>query len=116
MERNVILLRREPDELTDEEKAAFKAAFPDTDLNFVRTDPENYIMHAKMCRDLNPVAVLLPREKPIPSQAMEEGFQHIVIANDELQELLPVVPQFKPFEPDLQFSKYNDPQFMIGNT
>jgi hypothetical protein len=47
-----------------------------------------------------PVAVILPRERPIPAVAMEEGFQHItVLPNQGVVELEPLMVKFKPFYP-----------------
>lgn len=95
----VLLLRRDENTLSREEHSAFEQAFPGKEITFHRTDPIDFVEHALICDELRPVAVLLPRERPIPSRAMEHGFQHVTVTPAGLQELLPLVPQFKPFVP-----------------
>lgn len=98
----VTILRRNEDDLTPEEKSAIIAAFPGKDVVFHRTDPRDFEEHAAHCRQLSPVAVVLPRECPIPAVAMEEGFQHItVLPGRGVVELEPLVPSFKMFVPKL---------------
>jgi hypothetical protein len=94
----VTILRRNEEELTTEEREALVAAFPGKEVIFRRTDPRDFMEHAKECRELKPAAVILPRERPIPSLAMEEGFAHVTyLPNQGLVELEPLVPAFKSF-------------------
>jgi hypothetical protein len=95
----VVLLRRDEDTLSTSERSAIEQAFTGKQVRFQRTDPRDYKEHAEQCRELQPAAVVLPLERPIPSVAMEEGFQHIVVTPAGLQELLPLKAEFKPFEP-----------------
>lgn len=93
----IAVLRRE---VSSEEIEAFEAAYPGRELKFVRIDSRDYQEHAETCRRLKPDVVLLPLEKPIPSVAMDEGFRHVALRPGEgLRELLPLNPEFKPFEP-----------------
>lgn len=74
--------------------------FPGDEIVFRRTDPRDYKEHAAQCDELKPAFVLLPLERPIPSVAMEKGFQHVVIdPQGDLIELEPLAPKFKPFIP-----------------
>ena len=95
----VILLRRDSDSLAPEEISAIRAKFPGRTVMFRRTDPQDYQEHAIDCQRLNPGAVILPRERPIPSLAMELGYAHVAFVDGEYRELLPLVPQFKGFVP-----------------
>jgi hypothetical protein len=91
----VLLLRRNPEDLSELETSALKAQFG-PDVNFVRTDPTDYKEHLEDCQNIRPAAVLLPKEKPIPSDAMEAGFPHIVVFPDgKLAQLEPLIPSFK---------------------
>jgi hypothetical protein len=93
----IMLLRRDESSLTESERTALASAFPGQELKFVRTDPVDYHEHAANCQQEKPDAVLLPLERPIPSQAMDEGFRHIAIRGESAFELKPMVPSFKPF-------------------
>lgn len=96
----VTILRREESELTSEERDGILAAFQGKEVVFKRTDPKDFLEHAEQCRELKPHAVILPRERPIPAVAMEEGFQHVTVLPDQgVVELEPLVPKFKPFQP-----------------
>lgn len=95
----VIILRRDESQLSQEEVAAIKAKFPGKQVVFKRTDPRDYKEHAAQCEELQPTVVILPLERPIPSVAMEKGFQHIAFTPQGLLELDPLVPKFKPFVP-----------------
>lgn len=85
--------------LTSEEFAIIQAAFPGEKLDLVPTSPLDYLDHAENCRIEKPDVVVLPKDRPVPSLAMQEGFAHVVITPDGLKELLPLVPEFKPFKP-----------------
>lgn len=95
----VILLRRDASSLTPEEIALIREKFPGREIDFRRTDPRDYREHAAQCDELKPEMVLLPLERPIPSLAMEKGFQHVAITPNGLMELLPLEPKFRLFEP-----------------
>lgn len=96
----ITILRRDEADLTPEEREAILAAFQGKKIVFKRTDPKDFLEHAEQCRQLKPTAVVLPRERPIPAVAMEEGFQHItVLPNQGVVELEPLTPKFKPFLP-----------------
>jgi len=96
----VIILRRDENELTPEERVGVFAAFRGKQVVFRRTDPKDYLEHAEQCLELKPAVVLLPRDRPLVSSAMEDGFPHVtVIPGRGLVELLPLFPQFKDFVP-----------------
>ena len=96
----VTILRRDESDLISGERELIIAAFTGKKVIFRRTDPIDFQQHAEQCRQLKPAAVILPRERPIPALAMEEGFQHItVFAGRGVVELEPLVPQFKEFVP-----------------
>jgi hypothetical protein len=95
----ITILRRDESELLPYVVDAIRAKFPDKEVVFKRTDPEDHLKHAEQCDELVPAAIYLP-EKPIPSLAMEKGFQHIIVTCEgEVMELEPLQPKFKPFEP-----------------
>jgi len=96
----VILLRRDPQNLTREEKTAIENSFPGEKIQYLRTDPRDYLEHDAQCARFNRPVVMLPLERPIPSLAMEHGVPHIAIVNGQLMELKPLVPEFRPFQPD----------------
>ena len=94
----VLILRRAESELTVGERAALTAAFPDQKFEFVTTNPRDYEEHAVDCARLEPRVVLLPRERPLPSLAMEHGFVHVTVGPDGyLHKLLPLIPKFEHF-------------------
>lgn len=95
----IAVMRRELAELTEDELGMIREKFPGRELRFLRIDPEDYKEHADICRERKPAMVLLPRERPIPSLAMEEGFQHCAFTRDGLMELEPMQPSFRPFRP-----------------
>lgn len=95
----VVILRRDEKDLKPEEIVAIRNAFPGKEVKFRRTDPRDYREHAAQCEEFGPAAVILPLERPIPSLAMEKGFQHVVFTPNGLMELEPLVPTFKPFQP-----------------
>jgi len=94
----ILVLRRE---VSQEERTAFEKKFPGRSLRFECVNSRDHLEHAAICTERNPVAVLLPKDRPIPSTAMEHGFAHVTIAPDgEVLELLPLIPHFKPFQPE----------------
>ncbi len=95
----VVVLRRNPEELESSQLDALKACLPGKEVEFVRTDPQDYREHDERCRELNAVAVILPLERPIPSLAMERGVPHLVFLPDgQVGKLKPLVPEFEPFK------------------
>lgn len=94
-----MLLRKDPETLTQSERSLFQAVFPGDAIEYIRTDPSDYIDHATKCAELKPDAVLLPMERPIPSKAMEEGVPHVALSPNGLLELKPLVPSFQKFVP-----------------
>jgi hypothetical protein len=93
----VLVLRRELDEV---EVTALRQKYPGKELEFKTIHPSDYREHATICEQMKPDVVLLPKDRPIPSLAMERGVPHVaLLPNGELSELLPFVPQFKPFVP-----------------
>lgn len=94
----IMLLRRDESSLSDSERSALASAFPGQGLTFVRADPVDYHEHAVNCQREKPDVVLLPLERPIPSQAMDEGFRHVAIRDGTAFELMPLDPQFVPFQ------------------
>lgn len=92
----VLMLRRDESDLREEEVTAVKNALG-KEVIFKRTDPRDYLEHDAQCLELNAEMVMLPLDRPIPSKAMERGVPHVVVINDQLMQLLPLVPQFKPF-------------------
>src|SRR5438105_1246839 len=93
----VLVLRRQLDEA---EAKALHEAYPGKELEFRTIHPQDYREHDAICQELNPAVVLLPKDRPIPSLAMEWGVPHVaLLPNGQLSELLPLIPQFKPFVP-----------------
>jgi len=100
----VLVLRRGPEDLSPEEKSVLESTFPGKQCKYVQMDPVDYLEHAADCRTIRDqgwaaVICYLPKERPIPSLAMEEGTAHVLVIDAKLQELLPLVPQFKVYTP-----------------
>lgn len=94
----VLVMRRDPDELTSQEHAAIRRCFPGCSFVFRREDPADYQEHAELCEKHKPDVVMLPKDRPVPSLAMERGFAHCVVSESgEVMKLLPITPQFVPF-------------------
>ena len=94
----VLVLRRDYTSFSPEELERLCETFPDQEIHISRVDPVDYIEHAQLCDELEPAVVFLPRERPIPSLAMEHGFSHVTFGPDgSLVELQPMNPSFKPF-------------------
>ncbi len=92
----IIVLRKE---ISDKDKETLQRLFPGKHLDFLVTNPSNYMDHDRQCRELNADLVVLP-ERPIPSLAMERGVSHVTITPEgQVLELLPLKPEFKPFVP-----------------
>ena len=99
MKKLVLILRRDPEELTANEKKSIEEKFPEG-VEYQRVDPADFLEHDRLCRELNPVAVLLPRERPIPTLAIEHGFSHVIVDPEGVvMELQPLYPQFIKFKP-----------------
>jgi hypothetical protein len=96
----VVVLRRNMNDLPAEQIEAIQRCFSGKQIRFVRTDPTDYKEHDTDCRKLDPVVVILPLEKPIPSAAMERGVPHVTFApNGSILKLKPFRPEFEPFIP-----------------
>lgn len=96
MIKNIIVMRR--DKPTLEERLALQEKFPKDEFHFIRTDPKDYIEHDELCKKHNADVVLLPREKPIPVQAMERGVAHVTLVPGKgLSMLVELHPILVPF-------------------
>lgn len=95
----IIVLRRSVDDLLPQELEEIRSKFPDREVTFQTTLPQDYLEHADDCERLNPVAVVLPLDKPIPTLAMERGVPHIAFTPMGLMELESITPKFKEFVP-----------------
>ena len=96
----VIIMRRDEDELLIEEKDNLGKALgvDPEEISFVRSDARDFQEHDEHCEVIRPVVVLLPRERPIPSLAMEHGHRHITFGPDgKLYELKAINPVLEPF-------------------
>ncbi len=96
----VLILRRSPRDLSDEEISLIQRAFAGRDVQFRRIDPANYQEHDTLCAQLQPEAVILPMDRPIPSLAMEHGFVHVTVKDGKVMKLEPMETNFTPFVPD----------------
>ena len=85
--------------LDPQEIAQLQEKFPGKEFEYRSSHPRDYRDHAETCRQLKPDLVILPKDRPIPSVAMEEGFVHVAFTPKGVQQLLPLRPEFKPFEP-----------------
>jgi AmiR/NasT family two-component response regulator len=101
--KNVLigLLRQDQEDLTPAETAAIEEKFPDCEIVYVRADPKDCVQHKEWCDEHKPDVVVLPKERPIPSMAMEAGFKHIVLTPVGAKQLEPLVPTFCEFIPEL---------------
>ncbi|TSC55631.1 MAG: hypothetical protein G01um101418_786 [Parcubacteria group bacterium Gr01-1014_18] len=99
MEKSVIVLILRGDKLEPNEIKQLQEKFQGRKLEFKSSFPKDFMEHAETCRKIKPDVVILPKDRPIPAVAMEEGFAHVVLTKDEVKELLPLQPQFKPFIP-----------------
>ncbi len=98
MKVKVILMRR--DDLTEEESNSLLSFYPPaTEFEIVRRDPVDFREHLTMCLEFQPDVVILPREKPVPILAMEQGFAHISMTPMGFRRLLKVPPDFVDFVP-----------------
>ena len=97
--KKVLLLRRDESDLSEGERTAFQAKWPGEELKFVRTDPKDFKEHAEDCTRIQPDAVVLPVERPIPYLAMQAGFKHVTLGPDgtKLLELKKMDVVFEPF-------------------
>lgn len=93
----ILILRRDPTDLSSEEKQAIEACYPDEIVEYRRADPVDYRNHYELCRALAPAAVILPAERPIPILAMEHGYRHVTVSSGKVMELLSIKTEFKPF-------------------
>src|SRR5262245_4649652 len=83
-----------------QEQAAIAGAHPGEEIRYFRRDPADYMQHHANCTaTLNPDVdlVLLPRERSVPSLAMERGFRHVTLTPDGLMMLVGLEPEFVPY-------------------
>ena len=95
----VLIMRSELLDLDPKEIAELEKTFSGKEFEFHSSYPHDYRDHAENCRKLNPDVVILPKDRPIPSLAMEEGFIHVAFTELGILELEPLTPKFKPFVP-----------------
>ena len=67
-------------DVSEEERLAWEEAYPGREVEFTRMDSADYLVHATNCRDLDPAAVFLPKDKPIPTDAMADGYVHVALS------------------------------------
>ena len=94
------VLRRSADDMSPEEHEAYAYAFSGREVVFVRMDSQDCYDHDRACQALGAEVVVLPKDRPIPSIAMDRGIQHITfVPGQGIVELEPLRPTFKPFVP-----------------
>lgn len=99
MAEEVRILVVKPEPLKGE-KDTLQKAFEGKNLAFEITDPKDHIEHLARCREMRPAFVLLPLgfNKSIPTQAMEEGYPHIVICSWDVKRVCSLQPVLEPLE------------------
>jgi len=65
----------------------------------IRTDPKDFQEHSANCRTEKPDVVVLPKEKPIPAEAMANGVPHITFTPNGPMLLKEIVAVLVPFDP-----------------
>jgi hypothetical protein len=93
----ILILRRDPRDLSTEEKQVIEACYPGETVEYQRIDPIDHRSHYELCRSLAPSAVILPAERPIPVLAMEHGYHHVAVISGRVMELVSINTEFKPF-------------------
>lgn len=94
------LLRGDKEDLDPKEVRAVEETFSGRDIIWKRMDSRDYLKHDQLCAEIGTRLVLLPKDRPIPSKAMERGVAHVIVSPDgKLMELLPLRPEFKQYEP-----------------
>ncbi len=98
---NVIVgvMRRTKDDLLPHEVAAVENAFPGRNICWVRIDSCDHIEHDNNCAKINTYLVVLPKDKPIPSTAMERGVVHVDLSTGKIRKLNPLKPEFEDYVP-----------------
>lgn len=91
------LMRREVSDLTPEEIDLVQNCFPGDKLDWRTLHSQDHLEHARVCAEIEPAFVVLPRDKPIPATAMEQGVIHVDISRGEVLQLLPLQPQFTKY-------------------
>ena len=94
------VLRKNEDDLSAEERELLIAAFPEDEVGFVAMHSQDCEHHAGLCNMLAIGYVLLPKDRPIQDKAMREGVVHVAVINGKLMQLLPMTPEFVPFDPN----------------
>lgn len=96
----ILILWRSYKDLAQEEIDAIEKAHPGHEIEFRRISPRSAEEHAQICQKLQPDAVLLPREQPIPNIAVKDGIPHIDASESVLRKLTaPLVAQFTRYHP-----------------
>ncbi len=105
MSKLINVLRRSKAQLDSEELRVITAAFDNQPLEFVRRDPADYIIHDQECQATKPVVVILPKDRPIPTLAMEHGFVHCAVINGKLMRLVKLEPVWEEYVPPTEEKK-----------
>lgn len=101
----VLTLRQEWDDLPQDEQHLYAEALQHLGIvapSKARVDPRDVDQHLSLCQQAgNPgqVAVILPREMPIPTKAMKLGYAHLVIVNGRVMKLVDILPDLEPIFP-----------------
>jgi len=88
--------------LTPLEEALVHKMFPNQPVEFISLHPSDHLEHAQLCDDRQVDLVFLPKDRPIPSTAMERGIPHVCVVGSSIIELMPMKFEFKPFRPRLK--------------
>lgn len=97
----VAILRRDEKDLEPAEKVGVQQKFSGRKVRFVRIDPRDCFECREICRDLKPTAVILPKDRPIPALAMEDGVPFIEVTTGTPRQLMPMKVEFCEFDPKL---------------
>lgn len=94
------IMRRTADQLTEQEKSAFAALYPDTQIEWVTLHSVDHLEHDQLCAEHNLDTVLLPKDLPIPSTAMKRGVAHVTLDRDgKVVKLAGMEVKFESFVP-----------------
>ena len=93
----VLLMRR--DELEEAERKALSIHFPDREIRLASSASADYVQHAAACEEYQPLLTFLPKDRPVPSLAMQRGFIHVALVDGKLMRLVALVPQWEEYKP-----------------
>jgi len=97
---NIIVLRRNPEDLPLVEIDTIRTCFKGVEIKFVRTDPKNSAEHRADCKRLNPATVIVPPDYQIIREQVECGLPHITLTPTNVFGCLkPASPEFEKFKP-----------------